>query len=152
MLKQGAGCFVQSTNIFINLDYFCWKFEIFICMNIEELRDFCISIKGATESFPFIKKSILVFKVAGKMFCYVDLEPKEDFFRISMKCNPEKSAGLRERYEGVITGEHTRDLSWNAVYIEKDVPDSVIKELILHSVDEVIKKLPKKKREEYLNS
>ncbi len=39
---------------------------------------------------------------------------------------------------------------WNLVTLESDVPDELIRDLIQHSVDEVIKKLPKKKREEYL--
>lgn len=34
-------------------------------MNIEELREYCISVKGASESFPF-DESTLVFKVMGK--------------------------------------------------------------------------------------
>jgi hypothetical protein len=36
--------------------------------------------------------------------------------------------------------------------LESDVPDDLIKELIRHSIDEVILKLPKKKQEEYRNS
>ena len=40
---------------------------------------------------------------------------------------------------------------WITVYLEGDVPDKLIKELISHSVEEVLKKLPKKKQEEYKN-
>lgn len=120
-------------------------------MNIEELREYCISIKGAEESFPFIKKTILVFKVMGKMFAYVDLEPKDGVFKIDMKCDPERSVELRERYAGITGGTHTRDLSWNTVCLDSNLGSDLIKELILHSLDEVIKKLPKKKQEEYRN-
>ena len=43
-------------------------------MNIESYRNYCISKKGATESFPFPKlPNILVFKVAGKMFTATDI-------------------------------------------------------------------------------
>lgn len=120
-------------------------------MNIEEAREFCISIKGATESFPF-DETTLVFKVMGKMFVYTSLTPKDGLFKLEMKCAPERSIELREQYEGVTHGMHTTTFLWNSVYLNSDVPDSLIKELILHSVDEVIKKLPKKKQEEYLNS
>jgi len=119
-------------------------------MNIEEVRNFCMSVKGATEGFPF-KQDILVFKVMDKMFAYMSLNPKDGRFRMSMKCVPERSEELREHYTGVIRGDHTSSGSWNAVYLESDVPDSLIKELIQHSADEVIKKLPQKKREEYYN-
>lgn len=118
-------------------------------MNIEDLREFCISIKGTGESFPFFDDRILVFKVMGKMFAYVNIEPKDSMFRVSMKCHPDKSVELREKYEGIVNGQHTKTLTWNSVCLESDVPDQLIKELIMHSVEEVIKKLPKKQQAEY---
>ncbi len=118
-------------------------------MNIEDFRNYCLSIKGATESCPFLDKNILVLKVMDKMFTYINLMPKDRRFRASMKCNPEKAAELRDRYEGIVHGDHTKSYDWNAVYLESDVPDGLIKELILHSVEEVVKKMPKKRREEY---
>lgn len=117
-------------------------------MNIEELRDHCLSIKGASESFPF-DESTLVFKVMSKMFAYISLNPKDGRFRVSLKCDPERSAELREKYNGVVRGDHTNSLLWNAVYLESDVSDSMTVELIQHSVDEVIKKLSKSKQAEY---
>lgn len=117
-------------------------------MNVEELREYCLSVKGATEGFPF-NQNILVFKVMDKMFAYLSLNPKDGQFRVSMKCNPERSADLRERYNGIVRGDHTNSLQWNAVYLASDVPDALIVELIQHSVDEVIKKLPKVKQAEY---
>ena len=117
-------------------------------MNIEEFREYCLSIKGSTESLPFINHNILVFKVMGKMFAYIPLEPKDGVFKVDLKCDPEKSVELREKYHG-ITETDFKTLLWNLVTLDSDVPDKLIKELIEHSVEEVIKKLPKKKREEY---
>jgi len=117
-------------------------------MNIEELREYCLNVKGASESFPF-DDTILVFKIMGKMFAYISIEPKDGRFNVNLKCDPEKSLELRGRYAGVVHGTHTRGLLWNAVYLDSDAPAGVIEELITHSVDEVIKKLSKKKREEY---
>jgi hypothetical protein len=45
-------------------------------MNIEELRNFCLSLKGAEESMPFDDKT-LVFSVKGKMFCATDINTYE---------------------------------------------------------------------------
>ena len=117
-------------------------------MNIEEFREYCLSIKGSTESLPFLKHNVLVFKVMGKMFAYIPLEPKDGVFRADLKCHPDRSVELRERYDG-ITKTDFKTLLWNLVTLESDVPDELIRELIRHSVEEVIKKLPKKKREEY---
>ena len=54
-------------------------------MNIEELRDYCLSKKGATESFPFDKET-LVFKVMNKMFALTNLNTD---LKVSVKCEPE---------------------------------------------------------------
>lgn len=119
-------------------------------MNIEEFREYCLSVKGSTESLPFLKHNVLVFKVMDKMFAYIPLEPSSGVFKANLKCDPEKSIELREKYTGITETDFKTPL-WNLVALDSDVPDDLIKELILHSVDEVIKKLPKRKREEYLN-
>jgi predicted DNA-binding protein (MmcQ/YjbR family) len=118
-------------------------------MNIEELREYCIAVKGASESFPF-DETTLVFKIMGKMFAYIGLEPKDGQLAVNLKCAPEKSIELREKYGGIRNGIHCpQGFLWNAVHMESDVPDRLIKELIEHSVEEVIKNLPKKKQAEY---
>lgn len=117
-------------------------------MNIEEFREYCLSLKGSTESLPFLGHNVLVFKVMDKMFAYIPLEPKNGIFSVNLKCNPEKSIELREKYNGVTETDFKTPM-WNLVALESDVPDELIRELTQHSMDEVIKKLPKKKREEY---
>jgi len=118
-------------------------------MNIEELREHCLSIKGAHECFPF-DDTVLVFKVMEKMFAYIGLEPKDNVLRVNLKCDPSRSEELRDQYAGVGTGVHAaKSLLWNAVELESDVPGELIRELVNHSAEEVIKKLPKKKQEEY---
>ncbi len=117
-------------------------------MNIEEFREYCLSIKGATECFPY-NDTVLVFKVMGKVFAEIPINPKDGRFYADMKCDPERSVELREKYQGIGRGLYTTYLTWNGIYLESDVPDSLIRELIQHSVDEVIKKLPKRLQEEY---
>ena len=39
-------------------------------MNVEELRDYCLSIKNATEDMPF-EDELIVFRVFGKWFAVV---------------------------------------------------------------------------------
>lgn len=121
-------------------------------MNIEDFRDYCLSVKGATESLPFMHHNELVFKVMDKMFAFIALNPKDGIFIANLKCNPDHSIELRERYSGINPGHHPSTLLWNGVTLNSDVPDKMIEELILHSVEEVIKKLPKYKQDEYRNS
>lgn len=120
-------------------------------MNIEEAREYCLSIKGASECLPF-DDITLVFKVMDKMFACMSLEPHTEGFMIALKCDPERAIQLREEYSGIIPGYHFNKKYWNSVYLDHGVPEPLIKELIHHSIDEVIKKLSKKKQEEYKNS
>lgn len=115
-------------------------------MNIEEFRDYCLSKKGATESFPFDEKT-LVFKVMGKMFALSGLEHVPA--AINLKCDPERSMELREEYDGLIySGYHMSGLHWNTIEIENRVPNTLLLELIDHSYDLVVQKLTRKLKAE----
>ena len=113
-------------------------------MNIEEYREYCISKKGVTESFPF-DESTLVFKVMGKMFALTGVNTFES---VNLKCDPEKAIELREEYEGVIPGFHMSKKHWNTCYIESDISDKLFFELIDNSYNLVVSKLTKKLQEE----
>lgn len=117
-------------------------------MNIEDVREYCLSVKGAEECFPFDETTI-VFKVMSKMFAYMGLERRDDGFMLNLKCDPEKAIELREKYECVIPGYHSNKKYWNSIFIEQNMPDDELKYWINHSVEEVIKKLPKKQQAEY---
>ncbi|HRN41344.1 MAG TPA: MmcQ/YjbR family DNA-binding protein [Vicingus sp.] len=113
-------------------------------MNIEELRDYCIQKKGVTEDFPF-DKNTLVFKVMGKMFALVDVE---NFDFINLKSDPEKAVELREKYEGIKPGYHMSKVHWNSVYVNTDVSDKLVLELVDESYKLVVSSLTKKLKEE----
>jgi predicted DNA-binding protein (MmcQ/YjbR family) len=114
-------------------------------MNIEDLREYCISKKAVSESFPF-DQTTLVFKVAGKMYALVDLE--SDRF-INLKCDPEKSIQLRDEYPDAIKpGYHMSKKHWNSVYYHKLNP-KLVKELIDHSYELIVASLSKKVKLEF---
>lgn len=116
-------------------------------MNIEEFRDLCLRVPGVEECMPF-GDDVVAFKIMGKMFAYFGLNPKGGRFHADMKCNPERSERLREQYEGIGL-PHTKVLMWNAVELDSDVPDELIAELLQHSVDEVVRAMPRKLRTAY---
>lgn len=117
-------------------------------MDIEQFREYCLSVKGAEECMPFNDR-ILVYKVMGKMFTFASLQPKDGHIRANMKCDPEKSAELREQYTGISFGFYSDKKYWITIRLESDVPNTLIRELIRHSVAEVIRKLPKNKQAAY---
>ena len=112
-------------------------------MNIEVYRDFCLSLKGATEEFPFDNRT-LVFKVQNKIFALLDIE---SFKQINLKCDPEKAIKLREQFKGIIPGYHMNKKHWNSLKTASDVSDSLVKELTSHSYELIVSGLTKKLRE-----
>lgn len=113
-------------------------------MNIEEIREYCISKPGVTEGFPF-DESTLVFKVMNKIYALVGLERIPLF--INLKCDPERAIELRELYEDIQPGYHMNKQQWNSVYFTGSIPKNLIQELIDHSYELVVKGLKKKDRE-----
>lgn len=113
-------------------------------MNIEDLREYCISKKGTTEAFPF-DEDTLVFKVMGKMFCLTSLSEPDS---INLKCDPEKAIELREQYPCVQPGYHMNKKMWNTVIIDGSVSKKLLKEWIDHSYDMVVAGLPRKVQSE----
>lgn len=115
-------------------------------MNIETIRNYCLSKKGATEEFPF-DEFTMVYKVGNKMFALTSLTGE---LSINLKCDPEKAIDLRERYPAVQPGYHMSKQHWNTVYINGSVPSSLIYSWIDHSYDLVFQKLPSKERNRIL--
>ncbi len=116
-------------------------------MNIEELREYCLSLKGVTEDFPF-DETTLVFKVAGKMFCLTDLEGD---LNINVKNDPEKNIELREEYPAIKPGYHMSKKHWNTIELDGSIPDDMVKNLIDESYDLVTISLPRKVQIEIRN-
>lgn len=113
-------------------------------MNIEDLRNFCLSLKGAKEGLPFDNKT-LVYSVKGKMFCATDVE---DYELINVKCEPEEAILLREKYEDVIPGYYMNKKHWNSIRTGGTISDNLLKEWVKKSYDLVVAGLPKKTQRE----
>ena len=117
-------------------------------MNIEELRDDCLSLKGSTDEFPFDDVS-MVLKVQGKMFALIPLDNPE--IQISLKCDPERAIQLREEFDAIKPAWHFNKKHWNTVFIQPSISQKFLCELINHSYDLVVAGLPRKLKEELQN-
>ncbi len=114
-------------------------------MNIEELRDYCLGLKGTTDEFPFDDVS-MVMKVQGKMFALIPLDNPET--QISLKCDPDWAISLREEYAAIVPAWHFNKKHWNTVIIDPSISEKFLCELINHSYNLVVEGLPRKLREE----
>lgn len=113
-------------------------------MNLEKFRDYCLALPHSTEDFPF-GETTLVFRVGGKIFALTDTEAVP--FSISLKCDPDRSIDLRERYEEITPGWHLNKKHWNTIEPSAAVPDSLILDLAHHSYTLVFNSLKKSERE-----
>jgi predicted DNA-binding protein (MmcQ/YjbR family) len=104
-------------------------------MNIEILREYCLSKKDVTESLPF-GEDTLVFKRSGKIFLMTNLDGD---LSVNLKCDPALAIELREKYNSVIPGYHMNKKHWNTVMIDGSVADDEIFKWIDHSYD-IVKK------------
>lgn len=106
-------------------------------MNVEEIRNYCLSLPLATEDFPF-DETTLVFRVLGKIFAMIDLEDTQWFV---LKCAPELALDLRDRHPEIKGAWHMNKKYWNQVDIFGALPSVQIVQMIDHSYSEVVKKM-----------
>ena len=101
-------------------------------MRIETLRQYCLRKEGVSEAFPFDEMT-LVFKVRGKIFALVGLNGHP--LSVNLKCDPDLSIELREKYSAVQPGYHMNKKHWNTVLLDGSIPLKEIYTLIDHSYE-----------------
>jgi predicted DNA-binding protein (MmcQ/YjbR family) len=110
-------------------------------MTLPKLREFCMSMPGATEQIQWGKD--LVFKVGGKMFCVANTDPSGSEKAMSFKCDPDTFAELSER-EGAGPAPYMARAQWIALDQFDTLPDRELKPLITTAYELIKAKLPKK--------
>lgn len=123
---------------------------------VEEVRTACAALPGTRETFPFDARN-LTFKVGGedpeagppiwRMYAMVDIT--EDPLRLLVKCEPKRSAGLREAYPQVVPalyfGGH-----WVFLPLDGTLPEELVQELLVRSYNLVVSRnLPKRMRKQF---
>ncbi len=101
-------------------------------MTPDQLREWCLQMPGASETFPFNPETS-VFKIKAKIFALSPLE--SDPMTVSVKCDPEVGEGLRATHESVVPGYHLNKRHWITVTLGGDVPDAEVRDLIEDSYD-----------------
>lgn len=99
-------------------------------MDIETLREYCLSKPQVEETQPFGPDN-LVYKVKGKIFLLAAMD--EQPLRFNVKCDPEMALELRERYPCVLPGYHMNKKHWNTIVVDGSVSTQLLKEWIDHS-------------------
>jgi len=102
-----------------------------------------MSLPHATEQVQWVRD--LVFKVGGKMFCVVNLEPERDEVLMSFKATEEEFVALQE-IEGIVPAPYMARNKWVALKDLNVLPAEELKRLLAQSHELVFAKLPKKEQ------
>ena len=107
-----------------------------------ELRDVCLALPQAVETFPF-SLELSAFRTSGndKIFALVDLG--EVPLKISLKVDPEDGISLREEFPDITPGYHLNTKHWITVVVGAGVPDDLVEDLIRGSHDLVRPRVPR---------
>lgn len=124
-------------------------------MDHKTVEEYVLSMPNARLDYPF-GEGVAVYKVVpsganpdvadssganpdvadasrGKMFALIQ-EGKEPV-RISLKCDPELSKVLREKYTEVMEGYHLNKKHWNTIVLSGQLTWEEVQGLIRHSYD-----------------
>lgn len=115
-------------------------------MNVESVRDYCLSLPLATEDFPF-DETTLAFRVLGKIFAMIDLDNTEWFV---LKCDPDYAVELRDKYPEIKGAWHMNKKHWNQISLSGELQDGLVQKLICHSYAEVVKKMSNKLKQSHM--
>jgi predicted DNA-binding protein (MmcQ/YjbR family) len=111
-------------------------------MDVDRLRELCLSFPGATEQIQW--GNDLLFKVGGKMFAATPLEPAP--VCLSFKASPDNFAELTER-PNIIPAPYLARAQWVALQTRDALPRDELAGLLRESYEMVAAKLPKRIRE-----
>lgn len=121
-------------------------------MNIEQVREYTLSLNGVTEDQPF-GDDIITFRLEGKIFVCLWLgggehDMKDSEPRLALKLSPDRNEELRAQFSAVTPAFHWNKKHWSNMYYEQ-LEDSQIMEWIKESYQLIVSKLPKALRQKY---
>ena len=122
-------------------------------MNIEQVREYTLSLPGVTEDQPF-GDDIITFRLEGKIFVCLwiggeNYDMKDSEPRLALKLAPDRNGELRAQFSAVTPAYHWNKKHWSDVYYEQ-LDDSQVMEWIKESYRLVASKLPKIVRQKYM--
>jgi predicted DNA-binding protein (MmcQ/YjbR family) len=110
-------------------------------MDVGWVRKHCLSLPHTTEHLQW--GSDLVFKIGGKMYAVLPLEPAPVW--LSFKCSDEEFTTLTDQ-AGVIPAPYMARAKWVALEDDRAVGAPEVKRLLRQAYDLVLAKLPQKTR------
>jgi predicted DNA-binding protein (MmcQ/YjbR family) len=99
-------------------------------MDHKTVEDYILSMPAARLDYPF-GESVAVYKIDDKMFALI--REGKDPVQLSLKCDPQLSQLLREKYDEIMPGYHLNKKHWNTLVLAGQLPWEEVQGLIRHS-------------------
>ena len=109
------------------------------------VADLASSLPDATCTQPF-GPEYDVFKVKGKVFAMTTEVPGQKI--VTLKCDPERGAILREVHETVTAGYHMNKRHWISIAAGPGITQAFVSDLVRDAYRLVVAGLPKRERPE----
>ena len=116
-------------------------------MNRQELIEYCLTFTAAYEDYPFEELgagnrwTAMRHRGNKKTFAFINVH--NDRLCVNLKCDPFEADFLRQIYTDVTPGFHMNKMHWNTVFLDGDVPEDELKNMIEHSYNLIRPKIKK---------
>jgi predicted DNA-binding protein (MmcQ/YjbR family) len=118
-------------------------------MNYDFIQAHCLSKKDAEEDYKQ-EWDATRYAVRGKMFALIGNDG-EGRPVISVKHTPEQGGELRDTYNDIVPGYYLNKTHWSSVFLNGNVPEAVLKQMLDVSYELVFNSLSRKIQNEILN-
>ena len=111
--------------------------------------EYCLSKTGAEKDYKTEWQSFR-YLIRDKMFV-MHTHDKEGKEILSLKLEPSHGKLLREQYEGdIVPGYYMNKEHWNSVYVDGNVPDDCLRDMVDRSYELILGGFSKKAHQEIL--
>lgn len=117
-------------------------------MTKRELIDFCLTFPAVFEDYPFASLArgnqwtAMRHRSNQKTFAFIN--ELNGRLCVNLKCDPFEADFLRQAFTDVIPGFHMNKEHWNTVFLNGDVPEADLANMIEKSYDLIKPKIRKK--------
>lgn len=118
-------------------------------MNYAWIEEYCMAKKAAEKEYKPDWEATL-YKIHGKMFAMLSNDAKNKPI-LNVKSEPTVGQTMRNSYRCIVAGYHMNKEHWNSIYLDGEVPDDVVKNMIDSSYNLILHSFSKKVQVELLD-
>ncbi|MFP4697408.1 MAG: MmcQ/YjbR family DNA-binding protein [Eubacteriales bacterium] len=118
-------------------------------MRYQWIDEYCLEKKGVVKDYKIEWKATR-YMINDKMFA-MQCNDKEGKPIITVKLEPMFGEMLRSKYKDIVPGYYMNKKHWNSLYLEGNVPDEVLEDMLDKSYEIILKSLSKKAQKEIMD-